>query len=104
MKIHTSTMLAEEHQADIHPVQEDFAVWQVWMRDGVDEETKTTWYTWHREQLRRRCNTDHSQANPFLCAVVGVLSKLPSLVIAVFAFQFGIQPPPDCDIIISCNQ
>ena len=85
-------------------MQDDFAAWQAWMKDGVDEDTKSTWYTWHREQLARRTSSDHARANTLLCAAAGIIIKLPSLAIAVFTFQFGIRPERNCTTIISCNQ
>ena len=55
-------------------------------------------------QMHRRTDSDHARAHTVTCAIIAILTKLPSLVIAIFAFQFGLQSPSDCRLIISCNQ
>ncbi|KAK9796256.1 hypothetical protein WJX73_006556 [Symbiochloris irregularis] len=85
-------------------VMEDFQGWQVWMRGGLDESTQTTWHAWHRDQVRRRTDSDHARSHAISCAIISLVAKVPSLAIAIFALRFGIETPGRCKLIISCNQ
>jgi hypothetical protein len=113
-------------------VKDDFDAWLLWMDDVVDTETKSTWYSWNKEQVRgwnresdrgaalmARLPTHHppslpanhctccctpedlpaclqlepmrnekrNQTNPSAGALRGILSSMPTAILAVAAIS-----------------
>ncbi|KAK9810877.1 hypothetical protein WJX73_004893 [Symbiochloris irregularis] len=86
----------------LNGVRKDFAAWRLWMQDGMDRGTNTTWFMWHQEQLRRRSRLDNNQPNVMGTAVYCIATKLPSLFIAGAAVQWGL--PDGCEFPRSCTR
>ncbi|KAK2080835.1 hypothetical protein QBZ16_000689 [Prototheca wickerhamii] len=67
----------------IERCKDDFENWILWMTDVADNETRSTWYTWHKAHLDRIRNDDNRLSNPFATSLRGVLVCLPTAILCV---------------------